>query len=358
MVQALVLVGWAGVLLWCGRLHRRLAGLARVSTLDTLTGLPNGRFFESERWPALVRSAAPLAVLFVDLDHLKQNNDRLGRAAGDRYIRRAAEVLRRVCRRGVDEVFRLHTAGDEFAVVLQGAAAESASRIGQAILARLAGAGISASIGIAATRESGREAREALLLQAEQTMRQAKAQGRGRVVMAAALPDSAAASISSQSNDASPRTSQHHDPVARRLDDLFADLAPLLPRHQFGVAADEGLPPLAADEGMLALILLGLVLYGACVSKRVRFVVSQVHRPCTAAGEAPLVELRLKLEGSPPKREPLLLPLCLRACEQCGAAWGFDAEGLYTLWPAASATAWPEATLAEPAGGLAAVSIA
>jgi len=58
--------------------------VAAKAYLDTLTGLPNRRAFD-ERLAALVaeQPARPFALLFLDLDNLKQVNDRHGHDAGD-----------------------------------------------------------------------------------------------------------------------------------------------------------------------------------------------------------------------------------------------------------------------------------
>lgn len=169
---------------WCWRLRGQLQSLARVSTLDPLTGLPNGILFEAERWPAAVRSLLPLAVLFIDLDHLKLHNDRNGRREGDRYITRAAALLRHACRRGVDPIYRLNTAGDEFAVLLFGDDALYSGTVAQHILCTLLREHISASIGVAWTRATDHRQRSSLLEVAEQAMRRAKGKGKGRVEIA------------------------------------------------------------------------------------------------------------------------------------------------------------------------------
>ena len=144
---------------WCWRLRAQVHALSRVSTLDPLTGLPNGLMFEAERWPAAVRGSLPLAVLFIDLDHLKLHNDRHGRLAGDHYITRAAALLRQTCRRGVDPIFRLHTAGDEFVVLLFGDDALHCETVAQHVLCTLVREYISASIGVAWTRATNHRQR-------------------------------------------------------------------------------------------------------------------------------------------------------------------------------------------------------
>lgn len=169
--------------------RQRLAALERVSMLDPLTGLMSGPYFDAERWPVLVgRSSAPLAALVIDLDHLKPINDECGHVVGDRYIARAASVIHGAVRRGVDHVIRLHTAGDEFLIVLFCSTEAQAETIANAILSKLREAEISASIGVAFTACASHEERAQLRARAEGAMRTAKRRGRGRVALEAVAP--------------------------------------------------------------------------------------------------------------------------------------------------------------------------
>lgn len=177
-------LAWLFLFTWCASLALRVRSLGKVSVLDPLTGLLNGRIFDAERWPAALRLASPLAVVFVDLDHLKQNNDRFGKSAGDRYIVSAVQALQRACRRGVDQLFRLHTAGDEFVLLLHGNDALHAEKVAGNLLRQLRAAGISASIGAASTTQHSYSDRDALMAQAEAAMRTAKQRGRDCVFMA------------------------------------------------------------------------------------------------------------------------------------------------------------------------------
>jgi diguanylate cyclase (GGDEF)-like protein len=180
--RAPVYAGFGLLGLWCLLLTQRLSALFRISRLDPLTGLANGRCFETERWPAAVRGAQPVGVLYIDLDHLKAHNDLWGHDAGNRYILRAASVLATATRRGVDEVFRLHTAGDEFVVLVHGAPALQAATVAKNLTARFRAQDLSTSIGVAWTDTASHSTRSALLIDAQQAMRQAKAHGRGQFI--------------------------------------------------------------------------------------------------------------------------------------------------------------------------------
>jgi len=91
--------------------------LGRLSTTDPLTGLANRRRLRGAFADELNRAArydTPLSLLLVDLDRLKDINDRHGHADGDRALQLVAEALRRTCR-ATDLAARY--GGDEFVVL-------------------------------------------------------------------------------------------------------------------------------------------------------------------------------------------------------------------------------------------------
>lgn len=100
-------------------LSRSRNALEHLARHDPLTGLPNRRVFFERLEHALAaarRSAKPLAVLFVDLDHFKQLNDSLGHSIGDRVLQAVANLLRSATREN-DTVARL--GGDEFVILIE-----------------------------------------------------------------------------------------------------------------------------------------------------------------------------------------------------------------------------------------------
>jgi diguanylate cyclase (GGDEF)-like protein/PAS domain S-box-containing protein len=169
-----------------GERHSAHQQLAHDAQHDPLTHLPNRRFF-LERLEHAWQHATPdqlLAVLFVDVDHFKQVNDRLGHAAGDEVLGAVARCLSTVVR-PTDVVARY--AGDEFTVLLTDltrpdVAYEIAERV-TTELARscLVGGGavsLSVSVGVATSLGDARTADE-LLQQADAAMYASKRNGRG-----------------------------------------------------------------------------------------------------------------------------------------------------------------------------------
>ena len=162
--------------------------LAERAAHDQLTGLTTRTVFIEQLQRALQRltrmNHAHVAVLFMDLDRLKQINDRHGHHAGDAALRVFAQRLRQVVR-PADVVARL--GGDEFAVLLEDItdprrAVEIAERLIEAVTGpfeygrrRL---DIGVSVGIAAVAEP--LPCEVLLAHADAAMYSAKRSGRGR----------------------------------------------------------------------------------------------------------------------------------------------------------------------------------
>ncbi|MGH2406553.1 MAG: diguanylate cyclase [Candidatus Limnocylindrales bacterium] len=102
--------------------------LHRVSRTDALTGVANRTGWD-QAVAALgaASTAAPVyAVVSVDLDELKEVNDRYGHAAGDDILRAAASLLRSVVRDS-DTVARI--GGDEFVILLPDTGAAGTLRI-------------------------------------------------------------------------------------------------------------------------------------------------------------------------------------------------------------------------------------
>ena len=107
----------------------------KLAALDQLTGLYNRRSGEqrlAEEISRAVRHERPLTVLLIDLDGLKQINDKLGHPAGDLVLKGFSERLQKAIR-GSDIAVRL--GGDEFMVLLPECRAEEVKHV----LSRLEG---------------------------------------------------------------------------------------------------------------------------------------------------------------------------------------------------------------------------
>ena len=65
---------------------------------DALTDLPNRAALETELTKEIVRQPGRFALVFIDVDGLKQTNDALGHQAGDELITKTADTLLEVTR--------------------------------------------------------------------------------------------------------------------------------------------------------------------------------------------------------------------------------------------------------------------
>jgi diguanylate cyclase (GGDEF)-like protein/PAS domain S-box-containing protein len=158
---------------------------------DSLTGLPNRLSFVDSLRDALRRSIAsgsPVGVLFLDLDHFKLINDSIGHHAGDDLLQAVAPRLRAHLRPG-DIVARF--GGDEFGILVdrltdEDEAVAIADRVASAFSEPYSMGGadhfVTASIGIAIARPTGRVPvdPELLIRDADAAMYRAKERGRGR----------------------------------------------------------------------------------------------------------------------------------------------------------------------------------
>ena len=161
----------------------QVARLHRLVVTDPLTCVWNRRALDDLLPPA---SPGAASVAAVDIDLFKSINDRLGHAVGDRVLCDVAGALGSALRE-TDHVVRV--GGDEFLLVLRGAALEQAAGIADRARAAVRatqfdGATITVSIGVAASRPG--ETRDALLARADASLYCAKAGGRDRVEVDAA----------------------------------------------------------------------------------------------------------------------------------------------------------------------------
>jgi diguanylate cyclase (GGDEF)-like protein len=168
--------------------EREMHVARRSAGIDPLTRLPNRAQLDRNLASLVEHShaaGAPLALMFLDLDHFKAINDRHGHAAGDRCLATVSAVLRRHVR-PTDLVARY--GGEEFVVVLEGAGVDRAREAAEALRAAVAGAPVehdgddlrvTASIGLSDLRPDDRA--EDLLQRADAALYRAKHGGRDRV---------------------------------------------------------------------------------------------------------------------------------------------------------------------------------
>jgi diguanylate cyclase (GGDEF)-like protein len=159
---------------------------------DPLTGALNRRAFLARGERLLHRHAyehAPLCLLFVDLDHFKNLNDRFGHSGGDDVLVNFVGLMNR-CIRPTDYLFRI--GGEEFCCLLPYTTTAQAHRVAERIRHQfemttvdVAGTPVNAtaSLGIASTEAFGYEF-DTLMRRADLAVYAAKRGGRNRVMVA------------------------------------------------------------------------------------------------------------------------------------------------------------------------------
>lgn len=163
-----------------------------LSYRDDLTVAQNRRCLEYEL-PQAVREAAArgetLALLFLDVDNLKELNSRFGHPSGSRALELVAHEAKKIMR-AQDRLYRY--GGDEFCILVRGTSLPGATKLGERLIQVLherplaigqEAIPISVSIGIA-TYPQHADGAEHLLERSDRALFQAKAQGKGRVIVA------------------------------------------------------------------------------------------------------------------------------------------------------------------------------
>jgi diguanylate cyclase (GGDEF)-like protein len=187
-ITALILLAYVAMVI--AREQRRARDAAiRLSTVDNLTGLFNRTFFFAAVEREIARSARSgrgFCLLMMDLDELKQINDRHGHFFGDRVLRGVGEVIRSGGRR-IDTAARY--GGDEFVVLLPETDPTGAYVLAEKIRQEVADLRVdvagsmiqpSISIGVVSYPEDGRTSDE-LMITADTSMYRSKRAGKNRV---------------------------------------------------------------------------------------------------------------------------------------------------------------------------------
>ena len=176
------------------RIRQQNQELRHLATRDPLTSCLNRRaFFEVFEllMAKAIKESVDLSCILLDIDHFKEVNDSHGHAAGDAVLKVAAEVLRD-CSRDADIVCRY--GGEEFCIVLPGAAITDACRLAERIRATLkerevGGVSVTSSFGVTSVTLGAKDP-QAMIHQSDDALYAAKRSGRDRVVRFDMMPRS------------------------------------------------------------------------------------------------------------------------------------------------------------------------
>ncbi len=164
---------------------------------DSLTGLPNRRYFDEVfklEFLRLQRSKEPLSLIMIDIDYFKLFNDHYGHIAGDNCLKDVALAIKGELKRSSDVAARY--GGEEFVVILPNTNTQGALAIAENIRSAVEKCSIpqqaslflnhvTISLGLATIKPAKFKTSELALKMADTALYRAKESGRNRVVVAA-----------------------------------------------------------------------------------------------------------------------------------------------------------------------------
>lgn len=176
--------------------HALANHMQTLSSQDSLTGIANRRqldeFLERE-WGRAIRFGEPLSLILGDIDFFKPYNDIYGHQAGDKCLKRIAQLLHQFSRRAGDLAARY--GGEEFAIILANTDAQAAARQAESLRAHIealqlphsasrVAPHITMSFGVATIVPRQHDELKTFIKSADQLLYRAKTQGRNRIASA------------------------------------------------------------------------------------------------------------------------------------------------------------------------------
>lgn len=176
--------------------------MSTVASLDRLTGLPNrlrmGEMLHSE-WLRMAREKKSLAMLFIDVDHIRLFHDHYGQAAEDRCMRRIASALDSALKRPGDLLGRF--GAEKFGAILPDTDSDGIRHIAESACAAVreldiehsaspVSSVVTVSIGAGSVRPGPGCTAADLIQAADKALYKAKLSGRDRVAYSECEPES------------------------------------------------------------------------------------------------------------------------------------------------------------------------
>jgi two-component system cell cycle response regulator len=165
--------------------------LELLSISDGLTGLYNRRFFDTKIFEEVRRAYRQnhdLYLAVIDVDNLKEMNDKYGHIAGDKLLESVGVIIKNCIRENVDWPFRY--GGDEFCVIISQVSKEQARMTVERIIdsfneKKLPLTGLSIGLAEFVRHKEAKWSDDIadLIRRADNALYQAKNTGRNRVVV-------------------------------------------------------------------------------------------------------------------------------------------------------------------------------
>ncbi len=164
-----------------------------LATTDSLTGVANRYKFDEwyiYEWERALRLRSPLSLIFADIDHFKEVNDKYGHQVGDVFLKSIAEILQNNVQRVSDLVARY--GGEEFVVLLPNTELSNAVEIAEKLRKAIAGhyqeivasktpLNVTISLGVSCVVPRNTIRMDELIAAADKALYKAKRNGRNQV---------------------------------------------------------------------------------------------------------------------------------------------------------------------------------
>lgn len=178
------------------RLRQRTYMLSQLAERDHLTDLFNRRYLDAalaREFERHRRSALPIAIGLIDIDHFKAFNDHYGHPKGDQCLQIVASVLRKAFSRPGEIIARY--GGEEFSVILPHTPPDIAEQLGKRLCSLIMDVQyphqcsptapyVTVSSGFASLVPNQTDQAQALIEAADRALYHAKSRGRNQTVLA------------------------------------------------------------------------------------------------------------------------------------------------------------------------------
>jgi diguanylate cyclase (GGDEF)-like protein len=185
-------IGVIFIILFWIKLSSAYGTIQRQAVIDSLTGIPNRRYFSErfyQEFNRCSRENTPISFILCDVDNFKRYNDTYGHPAGDECLKRIAQVIEKTVRRPTD--FCARYGGEEFAVILSNTPIDGAMHTAEEIRKSIEDLSIevdhtetsytvTVSLGVATASHESRS-HEELIKKADDALYRAKKNGRNRL---------------------------------------------------------------------------------------------------------------------------------------------------------------------------------
>ncbi|MFQ3235000.1 MAG: diguanylate cyclase (GGDEF)-like protein [Paraglaciecola sp.] len=182
-------------------IQKQNKAMQALSLQDSLTATPNRRALNERLKNELqlaIRQTRPISLLMIDIDYFKPYNDNYGHTAGDKTLKRVANILAENLPRSTDFLARYE--GQQFVCLLPDTNADGALKVAHTLLEKIKKAAIehkyspdnpllTISLGVVTRNENDTRDADTLLKLGDDTLYAAKQNGRNRIACYEKLVD-------------------------------------------------------------------------------------------------------------------------------------------------------------------------